>query len=80
MDELTCSQLVELVTEYLEGALGPVWCSRFEEHLLTCRSCEVHIDQMRRTLDLLGRISQEESLPAGAECDLLVAFRGGRSA
>ena len=78
-DELTCSELVELVTEYLDGALEPRDRSRFEEHLSTCPSCEVHIDQMRRTIDVLGRIS-EDSLPTVAERDLLAAFRGWRSA
>ena len=79
MDYLTCSELVELVTEYLDGALEPRDRARFEEHGMTCPPCHAHIDQMRRTIDLLGRVP-EESLPEDAQRDLLKAFRDWRSA
>ena len=76
-DYLTCRQLVELVTEYLDGALAPRDIALFEEHVMTCPGCHAHIDQMRRTLDVLGRVP-EELLSADAERDLLEAFRGWR--
>ena len=76
-DYLTCRELVELVTEYLDGALDARQRARFEEHVMTCPPCHAHIDQMRRTIDVLGRVP-EESLSPSAEHDLLEAFRGWR--
>jgi anti-sigma factor RsiW len=74
-DYLTCQELVELVTEYLEGSLPAAELARFEEHDMTCPPCRAHIDQMRRTITVVGRLS-EESLSTAAEHDLLDAFRG----
>lgn len=74
-DYLTCQELVELVTEYLEGSLPAAERARFEEHVMTCPPCRIHIDQMRRTISVVGRLS-EESLSPAAEHDLLDAFRG----
>ena len=71
---LTCEELVELVTDYLETALSPIDRMRFEEHLMTCPSCQAHLDQMKMTIDTVGRLSAEE-LPPHAERDLLDAFR-----
>jgi anti-sigma factor RsiW len=78
-DYLTCQELVELVTEYLDGALDPRDRTRFEEHVMTCPPCHAHIDQMRKTIDVLGHVS-EETLSDAAEQDLLEAFRGWRQA
>ena len=76
-DSLTCAQLVELVTDYFDGALSPADRARFDEHIMTCPPCQAHLDQMRRTIDVLGGISQE-SLSVDAEQDLLTAFRAWR--
>jgi len=76
-DDLTCQELVELVTEYLEGALDERRQTRFEEHLMTCPPCRVHIDQMRGTIEVLGHFPAE-SLSTTAELDLLEAFRSWR--
>ena len=73
-DYLTCAELVVLVTSYLEGALSPIDRARFDEHLMTCPPCQAHLDQMRRTIDVLGGLPQE-SLSTEAERDLLSAFR-----
>jgi anti-sigma factor RsiW len=77
-DYLTCAELVELVTEYFEGALSLEDRARFDEHIMTCPPCQAHLDQMRRTLDVLGQLPQEV-LTAEAERDLLSAFRAWRS-
>lgn len=76
---LTCRELVELVTEYLEGSLTPDERARFEDHIMTCPPCRSHLDQMRHTIDLIGQIP-EESLPPQVETDLLEAFRGWKHA
>lgn len=73
-DGLSCKELVELVTEYLEGTLSPRDRSRFEEHLAICPGCVTYVEQMRQTISLLGRLT-EESVPAAAEQELLRAFR-----
>jgi anti-sigma factor RsiW len=74
-DYLTCQELVELVTEYLEGALTEHDRDRFEAHLMTCPSCQAHLAQVRETIRIIGNVS-EESLSEQAERDLLEAFRG----
>ena len=74
-EDLTCKELVELVTEYLEGALDRRERARFEEHVLTCAPCHAYIDQVRSTIEVLGHVP-DESLSPAAESELLEAFRG----
>jgi anti-sigma factor RsiW len=76
--ELTCAELVELVTEYLEGALPPGELERFEEHLVYCSPCVTHMEQMRETIEAAGRLREDDLEPALAD-ELLAAFRGWRS-
>ena len=54
--ELRCRAAVELVTEYLEGALARRDRARFEEHLGECSACRAYLDQMRATVAALGRL------------------------
>ena len=75
--ELACRELVWIVTDYLEGALTLDERTRFEQHLVFCKGCSVYLKQMRDTLRVTGRLS-EESMPAGAREDLLRAFRAFR--
>ena len=74
---LDCRGLVELVTDYLEGALSPEAHFRFEAHISRCDGCGVYLEQMRMTVRMLGNLPVR-ALPAGAERDLLDAFRGWR--
>jgi predicted anti-sigma-YlaC factor YlaD len=74
-DELTCQEVVELVTDYLEGALPPGETALFEEHLRVCDGCRHYLDQMQKTVASVGRI-QEENLPAETRERLVAAFRG----
>ncbi len=71
---LTCQELVEIVTEYLEEMLPPAERARFEEHLSICSGCRAYLDQMRHTLGILGALP-EETIPEQARDDLLQAFR-----
>ncbi|MGH2354655.1 MAG: zf-HC2 domain-containing protein [Chloroflexota bacterium] len=73
-DALNCKELVELVTDYLEGALSPTERERFEAHLAACRGCNVYLAQMRQTIRLAGTLT-EESISPQAEAALLDAFR-----
>jgi anti-sigma factor RsiW len=75
---LTCKELVELVTDYLEERLPPADRLRFEQHLGGCEGCQNYLDQMQETIRLLGRLD-EESIPAPARERLLRAFRDWKS-
>jgi Putative zinc-finger len=80
--DLTCRELVELVSDYLENTLSSEDRARFEMHLVYCRGCHIYVEHMRKTLRLMGVLS-EDSLDDGARESLLEAFRdwkreGGR--
>lgn len=73
---MTCKELVELVTEYLEDALPNADRARFDEHLALCPYCTIYVDQMRHTVRALGRLP-DESISSEALEALLVHFRRG---
>ncbi|CAN5466423.1 zf-HC2 domain-containing protein [soil metagenome] len=73
-DALTCREFVELVTDYLEGALAPLTHSQFEFHLSICEGCQIYVEQMRQTLTLLGKLD-EAAIPAEGKAKLLEMFR-----
>ncbi len=75
---LSCRELVELVSDYLEGALSIGDRMRFEAHIESCDGCTAYLDQMRRTIALTGRLREEDVEPA-ALGELLAAFRDWRS-
>jgi anti-sigma factor RsiW len=76
-DDLRCQELVELVTEYLDGRLPKPEQARFEAHLALCSGCRTYLEQMRQTIRALGRLA-EESIQPEARAQLLAAFRGWR--
>jgi anti-sigma factor RsiW len=70
---ITCRELVELVTAYLDGALAPDETRRMEEHLKLCGACSAYVEQMRTTVRLAAVATAELDLrPDRAE--LLRAF------
>ena len=71
---LTCAELVELVTDYLEGALDPETADRFMAHVRECPGCETYLDQFRATISLVGRIEPDSVDPATLDL-LMDAFR-----
>jgi anti-sigma factor RsiW len=75
---LSCQELVELITDYLEGALAPADAQRFERHLAGCDGCTAYVEQMRATIAALGHLPPE-SLSPQAERELLAAFRDWRA-
>ena len=76
---MTCRELVELTTDYLEERLGGPDRERFEDHVALCPGCQAYLDQMRATLRALGRIPEESLSPAARE-ELLHAFRDWKAA
>ena len=77
-EQLSCQELVELVTDYLEGALSEEEVGRFESHIGRCDGCNVYLEQIRQTIAVTGRLS-EDALSPEAESALLDAFRGWHS-
>jgi anti-sigma factor RsiW len=75
-EPLSCQELVELVTDYLENALGPADRARFEAHVADCPGCELYLHQMRTTIELIGATAALETGPELSE--LLDAFRDWR--
>ena len=73
-DELSCQQVVELVTDYLENALLPGMRKRLEEHVAECPGCENYIEQMQLTIDMLHQIALESVFPATKQ-ELLQLFQ-----
>jgi anti-sigma factor RsiW len=72
--QLTCREVVEIITDYLENALDPDQRWVVEAHLATCPGCQVYLDQMRTTIRVLGRVPLD-TLSARAQADLTRAFR-----
>jgi len=71
---IVCREVVELVTDYLEGRLAPADQARFEAHLGVCPHCTRYLEQFRATIAATGRL-REEDLPPAAKDALLNAFR-----
>jgi len=62
-EELSCQELVELVTDYLEASLDDETRRRFEDHLDECGGCAAYLRQMRTTVELTGRLRMTELAP-----------------
>ncbi|MBI3648093.1 MAG: zf-HC2 domain-containing protein [Actinobacteria bacterium] len=75
--QLTCREVVEIVTDYLEGAMTSMERARFEEHLSACDGCANYLRQMRETIRLTGML-EEDQIPQEQKRELLMAFRGWR--
>ena len=71
---MTCKELVELVTDYLEGKLPAVEVVRFEQHLSSCDGCTNYLEQMRQTVRAVGHARQDVLAPQQWQ-DLLKLFR-----
>jgi anti-sigma factor RsiW len=72
--ELTCKEVVEIIDDYLAGALPMDDQVRFEQHLHACTWCMTYLDQLRQTQSLSRSLS-EQALPEETKSKLLDAFR-----
>lgn len=72
--DLPCVDVVGLATDYLEGALSDEDRARVEDHLAMCEGCAVFLEQMRTTIRLTGRLT-EETIPPPVREVLIEAFR-----
>ena len=71
---ITCREVVEIVTDYLEGVVDEPTRAEIEAHLALCPGCDEYLAQMRATLNALGRIPLD-SLSEAARNDLVASFR-----
>jgi len=76
--KLTCRELVELVTEYLEGGLSRRDRARFKAHIADCGNCTRYLQQFRETIRLTGTL-REDDLSIEAAATLLAQFETWRA-
>jgi len=79
IDEVTCREFVELVTEYWEGALSEARLELVEEHLVMCDWCKTYLEQMEVTVESLTTTAEPEPVPEETQRVLLSAFREWRT-
>ena len=75
---MKCREVVELMTDYLEGALSSEDSARFEEHIAGCDGCRAYLEQMRAARRVTGRLA-DEPVPPALHDELVAAFRSWRS-
>jgi len=71
---LSCKEVVELVNDYLEGAMHPAEVARFEHHLGECVGCSEYLRQIRQVQQSAARL-RENDVPETVRDALLQAFR-----
>lgn len=76
LPEMPCRELVELVTDYLDGALPDAERARFEAHVAACEGCDRYVEQIRTTVALTRETRALEERPEISA--LLIAFRDYR--
>ena len=74
---LTCQELTEVLTDYLEGVMAPEERARFDAHLALCEGCVHYVTQMRQTVEAVHRLRVSD-VEATAPDDVLAAFRAWR--
>ena len=62
-NKLTCREVVELVTEYLEESLLPEKHEQFEEHVADCPGCTAYVEQIQQTIAMLHNLAAEPVFP-----------------
>ena len=77
-NELSCQEMIEVVTNYLDDALPPEEQQRFERHLSYCAGCSTYTEQMRETIRQTGMVPREESLSPALRERIVAQFRTWR--
>jgi predicted anti-sigma-YlaC factor YlaD len=72
---ISCRELIELITDYLEQMMPAEERARFDEHLAACEGCRTYLSQVQQIVERTGAL-REESIPPDAQAALLAAFRG----
>jgi anti-sigma factor (TIGR02949 family) len=74
-ETMRCVELVEVITDYLEGKLPASQRTQVERHLASCPGCANYVQKMRETIRLSGRL-RDEAIPNDVRARMLAAFRG----
>ena len=74
---LTCREVIDLLSNYVEDSLSPDERRRVDEHLALCDGCDTYLEQIRETIRLSGMVT-EEQVPDEEKMALLAAFRDWR--
>jgi predicted anti-sigma-YlaC factor YlaD len=79
-DDLPCAAFVEMVTDYLDGAVPADLRARLEHHLAFCDGCRSVLAQIERVIQLAGRLTEDDvgTLPDPERQELMAAFRAAR--
>ena len=77
-NDIVCVDVVEVVTDYLEGALAPPQARRLERHLETCPGCTDYVEQLRLLATSLRGVTRE-AIPPALRDELVAAFRDFRA-
>ena len=75
---MTCREVVELMTGYLDGALSFADRARFEKHISGCDGCRAYLAQLRTARMLMGRVA-DEAVPERLKAELMNAFRNWKA-
>jgi anti-sigma factor RsiW len=75
---MTCRQVVELMTDYLEGALSAADRTRFEEHIAGCDGCRAYLAQLATTRRVLRKLA-DEPIPPALQAELVKTFQNWKS-
>ena len=73
VEHVTCQELVEILTDYLDGVLDPAERADIERHIVFCRGCATYVEQMHSTIDALGLLAADDPVP-GPDEQLLALF------
>ena len=76
-EDLECREVVEVVTDYLEGVMPPGERLRFDQHLALCEGCQAYLEQLRTVIRVAGRPAVD-AVPPETMAGLLRAFRDWR--
>jgi anti-sigma factor RsiW len=76
--DIVCQQAVELVTDYLEGALSRRERRRFEAHVRACPNCAAYLEQIKMTIALAGAVEADDLTPE-AKRELSELYRRWRA-
>jgi anti-sigma factor RsiW len=76
-EHISCQEVVELVTDYLDRALPADQAALFEQHINFCDGCIWYVEQIKATAEALGEVREEDISPE-AKDRLMAAFRNWR--
>lgn len=81
-DDLTCRELVEVITDFVEGAMSDTDRARFDRHLDECTGCRAVMSQFRSTIEVTGRLTEDQVSEAQLDAmrEVFRRWRGGAPA